>query len=51
MRERIDKVSGSLSTLEKQHVSLDSRSQSILVDIRDIKEDIGFIVYRSFGHL
>jgi hypothetical protein len=41
VRESIDKMYGNVSTLEKLHKSLESQAQSTLVDIRDIKEEIG----------
>eukprot|EP00026_Physarum_polycephalum_P001004 Phypoly_transcript_01005.p1 GENE.Phypoly_transcript_01005~~Phypoly_transcript_01005.p1 ORF type:complete len:1229 (+),score=198.16 Phypoly_transcript_01005:490-3687(+) len=41
MQENIDKVSGSLSTLEKLHKSIESVVQSTInQDLRDIKEEI-----------
>lgn len=40
-QEKIDKLSGSIVTWEKVHKSLESQLQQTLVDIRDIKEEIG----------
>lgn len=40
VQQKIEKLSGSISTMEKVHKGLEGQFQQTMVDIRDIKEDI-----------